>query len=228
MSETPTDSVVELEFRITDSRYPLVSIPERTGCRANVEEIVPRGNDTYAVFYQIVGATQDVVELVNEHENIEARRVSGRESDGVVEVLVTSPDEHFVVALTDAGAIPREIRSADGVAKIVAEVPAMYQVSTVVDRFLSVHPTVEVVACRQKDRTSPMFTRREFETIVEERLTPRQREVLRAAFDEGYFDWPRGKSGEEIAEDLGIANTTFSQHLRTAERKLLSIFFDEK
>ncbi|WP_239642048.1 helix-turn-helix domain-containing protein, partial [Natrinema versiforme] len=38
-------------------------------------------------------------------------------------------------------------------------------------------------------------------------------EVLKAAFEAGYYDWPRGCSGEEVAAELGIASPTFSQHI---------------
>jgi predicted DNA binding protein len=52
-------------------------------------------------------------------------------------------------------------------------------------------------------------------------LTDRQREVLRHAFDVGYFERPRGASATELAEHFGVARATVTQHLRTAERKLL-------
>ncbi|UPV76546.1 helix-turn-helix domain-containing protein (plasmid) [Halorussus limi] len=228
MSETESDAVVEVEFRVTDDRYPLVAIPDRLECRTRVEQIVPRGDDTYAIFHCFSGATSDaVLDCIAEYDGIEARTMNDGDDGGVVEVLVTEPADHFVVTLTDAGAIPRELRSSGGEARIVAEVPSIYRVTTVVDRFLDTHPSAEVVARRQKDHDVPVFTRREFEQAVEDRLTDRQREVLEAAFAGGYFDWPRENSGEEVAAELGVTNTTFSQHLRTAERKIFSILVDE-
>ena len=52
-------------------------------------------------------------------------------------------------------------------------------------------------------------------------LTDRQLEVLRTAIDSGFYNWPRTKSGQEVAEELGISQPTFHNHLRTAERKVL-------
>jgi len=60
---------------------------------------------------------------------------------------------------------------------------------------------------------------------VDSSLTDRQRETLRMAFHAGYFDWPRNASADAVAEELGIVQSTFSQHLRTAERKLLAELF---
>lgn len=228
MTDTESDAVVEVEFRVTDDRYPLVSIPDRLDCRTRVEQIVPRGDDTYAIFHRFSGASlPDVLDHIGKYEGIEARTVNGHDDGGVVEVVVEEPDDHFVTTLTDAGAIPHELRSADGEANIVAEVPTIYRASEVIDRFLSAHPTAEVVARRQKDHDVPVFSRREFQRAVEERLTARQREVLEAAYVGGYFDWPRGKSGEEVASELGVTSTTFSQHLRAVERKVFSILVDE-
>jgi predicted DNA binding protein len=228
VEDQEADSVVEVEFRVTDRQYPLVRIPDQFGCHTEVEQFVPRGGDTYGVFHRISGASvRRVAEHVNDRPGIEARVVSETPDGGITEVVVTDSDEHFIVTLTDAGAIPREVRSEDGVAHIVAEVPAMYCPSKVIDCFLSVHPTVEVVARRQKDHAVPMFTRREFQRALDDLLTPRQREALRVAYVCGYFDWPRAKSGEEVADELGVSHPTFSQHLRTAERKVFSLLFSE-
>jgi predicted DNA binding protein len=49
------------------------------------------------------------------------------------------------------------------------------------------------------------------------RLTERQATTLEAAYHAGYFEWPRTASGEEVADSLGIASSTFHQHLRKAE-----------
>ncbi|WP_435064191.1 helix-turn-helix domain-containing protein [Halobaculum sp. EA56] len=54
------------------------------------------------------------------------------------------------------------------------------------------------------------------------RLTDRQREVVAAALDRGYFEWPREITSEELAEEMDISRTTMLEHLRKAESKLLS------
>ncbi|QIO22621.1 helix-turn-helix domain-containing protein [Haloarcula sp. JP-L23] len=52
-------------------------------------------------------------------------------------------------------------------------------------------------------------------------LTDRQDEVLERAYEMGYFEHPRDATAGEVAEDLGIATTTFTEHLAAAQRKLL-------
>lgn len=53
-------------------------------------------------------------------------------------------------------------------------------------------------------------------------LTDRQREVLETAFDRGYYDVPRSTSTKEIANGLGLDDSTVSEHLQRAEHNLLS------
>ncbi len=53
-------------------------------------------------------------------------------------------------------------------------------------------------------------------------LTDRQLEVVSCALEEGYFEWPREISSEELAEKLGINRTTALEHLRKAQAKLLA------
>lgn len=54
------------------------------------------------------------------------------------------------------------------------------------------------------------------------KLTARQHEVVEQAFEQGYFDWPRRHTAEEIARTLDIDHSTFLEHVRKAQRKILS------
>lgn len=59
------------------------------------------------------------------------------------------------------------------------------------------------------------------------KLTDRQREVLRTAYDLGYFEYPKGANAGEVADALGIAPSTFREHLSAAQSKLLTGLFEE-
>jgi hypothetical protein len=60
------------------------------------------------------------------------------------------------------------------------------------------------------------------------RLTARQREVLEAAFERGYFERPRETNASDLAADLGISPSTFREHLSAAEKKLLGDVLGER
>jgi predicted DNA binding protein len=63
-------------------------------------------------------------------------------------------------------------------------------------------------------------------TFDRERLTPRQREVYRTAYEMGYFKHNQDANATEIADELGIAVSTFSEHMNILQDKLADAFFN--
>lgn len=58
-------------------------------------------------------------------------------------------------------------------------------------------------------------------------LTDRQREVLETAHDLGFFEHGQGANAGEVAAALDINTSTFSEHIRAAQRKLLRTILDD-
>ncbi len=52
-------------------------------------------------------------------------------------------------------------------------------------------------------------------------LTEKQARALVAAIDNGYYNLPRGASAMEIARRMGVPRTSFVDHLRKAQNKLI-------
>ncbi|AEH36344.1 Bacterio-opsin activator HTH domain protein [Halopiger xanaduensis SH-6] len=59
-------------------------------------------------------------------------------------------------------------------------------------------------------------------------LTDRQLEVLETAHRMGYFEHPKRANAGEVAEELGITSTTFTEHLAAAQTKLLNAILDRE
>ncbi|WP_265110183.1 helix-turn-helix domain-containing protein [Halosolutus halophilus] len=57
-------------------------------------------------------------------------------------------------------------------------------------------------------------------------LTSRQLEVLETAHEMGYFDHPKRANAGEVAAELEISGTTFTEHLAAAQTKLLDAILD--
>lgn len=58
-------------------------------------------------------------------------------------------------------------------------------------------------------------------------LTERQRKILSSASRLGYYDVPRKIRSEQLARTLGLSKSTLVEHLRKAERRLISHIFSE-
>jgi len=81
------------------------------------------------------------------------------------------------------------------------------------ERFGDVHIKYLVTGRAEEDDTDivPVDVRR---------LTDRH-EVLQTAYRMGYFDYPRGANASEVADELDIRPSTFTEHLNTAQSKVL-------
>ncbi|MFB6252359.1 MAG: helix-turn-helix domain-containing protein [Halobellus sp.] len=137
-----------------------------------------------------------------------------------VELAHDSPIPRMVehgATLTDVELLPDS-----GETAVSVSLPHDVVVRDYVETITGIDEPVELIAKRENsgDGDSLRGTIR-----LGERLTDRQREVLQVAFHAGYFDWPRQVNAETVAEAIGIAQSTFSQHLRASELKLLEELF---
>lgn len=57
---------------------------------------------------------------------------------------------------------------------------------------------------------------------VAEGLSPKQRRAVEVAVRVGYYEVPRQATTEDVADELGCATATASEHLRKAEANILS------
>lgn len=222
---TSDSSVFEVEFTIEDTAYPFVGASESEGCRFALAEMTPRRNGKYAEFFTVSGADPErILELAGSHDTAEVSLLREHEDGGLFEFLVDGGCPAF--SLAELGALPREILSVNGTGRIVAEIPPQRDASAVVEAFLDEIPGAELASKREKDSITPLLRESRFQELLHTRLTDRQREVLQAAYEAGYYEWPRGCTGTDIAETLGITSATFSEHIHAAERKLISVLFD--
>lgn len=58
------------------------------------------------------------------------------------------------------------------------------------------------------------------------RLTPRQAEVLSAALEAGYLDYPKRIRLQDLATRLGVSKSTVSEAVRRAMTKILGAYFE--
>lgn len=81
--------------------------------------------------------------------------------------------------------------------------------------------TVDVQSKRKIDaptQSSPLLS---LDQVLPE-LTPRQRETMLLAVESGYYELPRETTTETLADELGVSRRTAEDHLRRAERKIIT------
>jgi len=224
-----SDSVVELKLTVHDPDGPLSRLATETGAEIQVRGTVPKAGEQTRVFVTVRGVAADefraAATAAEDVEHVTLLEDADGDDDATRFELVvagrTMPST--IVAL---GAAAERITVRDGASDVVVELPQSLSVRTFVDRLESTYSDTELNARRDKtrvDQASPSV-----QSVLTEGMTDRQREVLQTAYLSGYFEWPRERTGEEVAASLGITQSTFNNHLRTAERKLLARLFDAR
>jgi predicted DNA binding protein len=106
----------------------------------------------------------------------------------------------------------------EGTLTLVFHAPNFESLQSIMATLREQYPSVDV----QRLLQPPLDGSPEDRVFVNRgKLTDRQLEVLTVAYDRGYFERPKQANATEIAESLGIAQSTFTEHLVAAQRKLL-------
>lgn len=71
--------------------------------------------------------------------------------------------------------------------------------------------------------------RDEYDLVLVDRaeLTDRLQDILDTAHEMGYFVYPNGANGGEVADAIGVPPSTFSEHLAAAQSKRMDAILAE-
>ncbi|PCR89701.1 bacterio-opsin activator domain-containing protein [Natrinema ejinorense] len=220
-----SDAVVELEFRIGAMAEELVELSAAESCTIEFEQLVS-GDEALLAYGSAHGLSKeeftDAIDRTDGIEDVRFRSV--RRDELEFELIAPAAVSLFETIATHGGRVA-SATIADGEFRFVVELPRGRDTRRMIEHIKSQREDVTYLA----QRTTERGTRTDTSTpsVLEDELTDKQRAALETAYFAGYFDWPRGSTGEEIAERLGIAPATFNQHLRTAERKFFDSVFGE-
>ena len=215
-----SESHVELGLRIADSDTLSSRIAAALGEQIEIEGVVP-GDGEGSILY--LSTEADPTGLSDAVLAVEAVRPLGDGDDPRVAVTVT--ERTLIDRLADYSADVGTLQADATGIELTAILPRSADVRQVVEALETRYVNVELRT--RKERATVTDGPGELSGSVSETLTDRQHEALRTAYLSGYFEWPRASTGEEVAESLGITQPTFNRHLRTTERKLFSLLFDE-
>ncbi|ELZ84944.1 MULTISPECIES: helix-turn-helix domain-containing protein [Haloferax] len=121
--------------------------------------------------------------------------------------------------------IPNRIVLQDGVFEVVATAQDWDHFRELADEIQETLGEFELRSVTQDEAPGEPLDSGRLKEVLISKLTDDQLAVLETAFNHGYFHIPRETSETELAEELGIAQSTLSERLRTAERNLLELIY---
>ena len=216
------DTVTAVELRVDDD-LPPSRAAAATDATVSVTGVVPRNDDTVVAYAVTAGDADATVAALDGHDAVVDTRTVRSEDRTLVEVTLDGSTP--VGALTDWGAtVERATYDAEGTT-LAARAPPDADPRRLVEAVDAVAADTTV---RSKTRQSrDPRSAGGFRDDLDERLTDKQRRVLRTAYLSDYFASPRGSSSEEVADALDITGPTVLYHLRRAQRRLLDVYFDD-
>jgi PAS domain S-box-containing protein len=219
-----TETRLEVRLAVSDPDSPLVSLAAAGDCDLDYEGVVAREDGSVLLFVSASppGAPLETIDV----PGVERVRAVRSDADGGLYEVALAPG-------TLLGVIPRvggrltglSVDAADRTLELATAVPDRSTGRALVEEVESIARGVTLSAVRERE--GPRTTGREFVAGVERELTDKQRTALQLAYLGGYFEQPRRVTGDDLAAAMDVSRATFHQHLRVAERKLLSQFFGD-
>ncbi|WP_255151571.1 bacterio-opsin activator domain-containing protein [Halorarius halobius] len=218
-----TTATTRLEFEVADPAFVLSRLATAADCTLSYQGGVQQTADGLYVFVTVDGAAVEAVEAAaRELVAVEAvQRIGTEDSEGVVRLHLSQP--FVALELADHGAVLRSATADPATTTLVVDIPDSVDVRHITQLVTDAFAETELRSKRTLDRASTPDLHAE----VFDRLTDRQLEVVQTAYYSGFFESPRESTGEEIADALDISPTAFYQHVRTVQRKLFTVLFEE-
>lgn len=219
-----SDAVVQLKFEIPEFGDAARSVVAADDWEFRLERTVRTGDDRVLQYGAVTNARPEpfvtALEALSQVEN--ARHVASYDDEHLLEVRYANT--RLLSSLAEYGGRIRRATATAGSCRVVVEVPSALDVRSVVQTVEREHPSATLVAQRTTDRETTTYA--DIESAFADRLTDRQQTAIEVAYLAGYFEWPRASSAEAVADAMDIGPSTFTQHLRAAERKLFAALLD--
>jgi len=219
-----SDTVFQLEFRVDGVAEELVSLSADSSCRITVENML-HSDEVLTAYGTASGVSCDrISEAVERTEVVDDHRILAERADECEFEITTTVGRSLYEAVATHGGRLQSVTISDGEFRFLVEFPPGRDTRKLTDLVMEHCPDATLLAKRTSQQHDEDVT--DPRSILEKRLTEKQRIALETAYYAGHFEWPRASTGEEVADKLDISPSTLAQHLRTAERKFFDAVFE--
>ena len=211
---------IELEFRLSDRNYPLHLLAVNSGGTIEFETVLKSSEETVSILVTVGdGEPENVVEVATELASIAEAKLFGDSKNNKIHLVLWRP--FLATEVTPhGGRLISSIATPDGTSARI-NLPEGVSVRPLAESLAKRYQDIELIARRETpggNNTEPVRT--------EEVLTDRQQEILKAAYHGGYYETPRGVTGQDLAESFDISNSVIHGHLQAAHKQIIERILD--
>jgi len=216
-----TDSLVECKMRIpADHFLGRLSEAPAMPSDATVHAYELHQDANRGVTYLLKTADIDGEQLAavaQSTDGVHEARLLSTSSMPVVRIQVEGPTVGTL--FQQFGGVLQSLTAQSGIVDLSVEFPRRTHIRDIVGVIRENWPTVSVRSRIERSGSSDRVATFDI-------LTQKQEEALRAATVAGFFERPQNATAHDVAEILGVSNSTVLQHLRAAEQKIFADAFD--
>ncbi|WEL21301.1 bacterio-opsin activator domain-containing protein [Halorhabdus sp. BNX81] len=219
-----TDATFEIKVLLEDQDLFLPDLADRLDGELAYRGARATDDGSVRFLFRIDAGDEAAVRAgVDRYDAVTGMTVLSRaEQECTVEIVTAGTP--FVTILSGYGGDIQDVSiDADGL-ELAFRVATEQNGRAIVEDLESTYETTTLISYTEADE--PGETPQAFRSAVESELTDRQLTALRKAYVSGFFEWPRESEGDELADSMDVVPSTYYQHLRTAEKKLVRAFFD--
>ncbi|WP_436932477.1 bacterio-opsin activator domain-containing protein [Halosimplex halobium] len=218
-----SDEIIELDLRVPELGGS-TPVPTADGT-ISTDRITPLSDGEYLLYGRAPTEAVAVLETLRDQRPEWGTVETFDESSETIRFEQRLSDEPIASIIATHGGNFRQGSIEDGAVNVTVALPPGTDVRRIIETIRETYPSTHVL--RQQQVTREVPTTADLVGLLADDLTDRQRATVEAAYFGGYFDSPRHRSGEAIAASLDIRASTFHQHLRKGQRKLLEVVFAE-
>ena len=205
-----SDIQTELELRMSGQDDVFSRTARETNGEIELDTVVSRDDGTWLIYLNAVKEDPSVIlPVVRGFSVVEsAQLINDRGGTALFGIVLREFELGELLAAH--GVKIKNIRASSDETSLIVSIPEKADVRTIVNTCQNRYPDVELV--RRNSSVDSEALENKMEEV--ESLTEKQHEALEVALKQGFFAWPRDRTGEEIAELLDVTPPTFHRHVR--------------
>ncbi|QCJ45980.1 GAF domain-containing protein [Haloprofundus sp. MHR1] len=212
---------ISLEFEIESPDDPLFELAATADCSLTVEALAPHRDDSWLVYVALEAENPDsVLETARESTHITDANLVDSSGGAALLALVASTLTVPSVISNHGGSVQSLVVRPKG-GSLSVTLSDSTDVRSFVEACTKELPHLELIRRTAVPKQAVSGLQYEIANLV----TEKQLQALHTAYLEGYFEWPRTKTGEEIAASLGVSGPTFQQHIRKGTNRIFQNTF---
>jgi len=197
-----------------------------------LEHVIPtRDNYRWIEFLSIRthGQATELPSYIEQLDDVSVLFDSSHVTNDTVLSLVlyaNEPDRHVLTTLTEKGCVPFRLRSSTDSLHVRGIVEDWDSLKSIGEALEDERQQFDLISVEESSCLHRPFDDSRMKHVVQDALTTQQFSILKTAFDAGYFDVPKETTSKELAEQLDMSQSTFSEQLRTAQVNLYRLLFE--